>query len=352
MNDTIKINKRQQEILRFCIFSQKPVSSSDVFKNIKDNASLVTIKRDLSDLFKSGYLTREGSGSGTKYNISNLGRIYTHIDIKKYIEMDIDKRDGEKYYNFEFFKQYPKSLFSEKELQKLEQAHVGYLENTKNISDSIHKKELERFTIELSWKSSRIEGNTYTLLDTERLIREGIKSKKNTEEEAIMILNHKKAFDYILENKKTFKEKLTLRKIQEVHKILVKGLRVSSEPRKNRVGITGSKYLPLETSYQIAEAIENLCNRIDVLKTPYDKALLALTGFSYIQAFEDGNKRIARFITNAILLSHGCAPLSYRSVEEEYYREIMLVFYETQSMVAIKDVFIEQYIFSTSHYSL
>jgi Fic family protein len=133
---------------------------------------------------------------------------------------------------------------------------------------------------------------------------------------------------------------------------LVKDLNISSEPRAGRVGITGSNYLPLDNTYQIVEAVDNLCKKIETLETPYDKALLSLIGLSYIQAFEDGNKRIARFITNAILLAYGYAPLSYRSVDEEHYREAMLVFYETQSVIAVKDIFIGQYLFSTKNYSL
>lgn len=93
-----------------------------------------------------------------------------------------------------------------------------------------------------------------------------------------MILNHKKAFDYILENRESFKEGLSLNKITEVHKILLKDLNISSEARAGRVGITGSNYLPLDNSYQIVEAVENLCKRIDILELPYDKALLSFIG--------------------------------------------------------------------------
>ena len=352
MNDTIIISERQQEILRFCIFSQKPVSSSDILEGISSGNSLVTIKRDVSELSEYGYIIKESAGAATKYTISILGRINTIIDIQKFSEIEIDKRFTDNYFNFDVFNKYPSSVFSPAEKKEIDTIHSEYIQNTQNTSETLHKKELERFVIELSWKSSRIEGNTYTLLDTERLIRDGIKSEKNTDDEATMILNHKKAFDYILENKKSFTEKLSLNKITEVHKILVKDLHISSHARAGRVGITGSNYLPLDNSYQIVEAVADVCKKIDTLELPYDKALLALVGLSYIQTFEDGNKRIARFITNAILLAYGYAPLSYRSVNEEHYREAMLVFYETQSLVAIKEIFIGQYLFSTKNYSL
>ncbi len=352
MNDTIILNSRQQKILRLCISSEQALSSSEIFENIQEDTSLVTIKRDVSELFQNNFLKKEGAGAGTKYTISTLGRLNTVIAIEKYFETETDERFSEKKYNFDFFESYPKSIFSDNEMQHLDKSHKKYLKNTQNISNTVHKKELERFIIELSWKSSRIEGNTYTLLDTELLIKEGIKSPKNSEEEAIMILNHKNTFEYILEHKEMFKDNLTLKKIQEVHALLVKDLSISSEPRNARVGITGSNYLPLDNHYQITEAIENLCSQVNQLDSVYDKAFLSLIGLSYIQAFEDGNKRIARFITNALLLAYGHAPLSYRSVDEKYYREAMLVFYETQSVIALKDIFIGQYIFSIKNYSL
>jgi len=352
MNDTQWINERQQEILQLCIFAQQALSSSEIFENLEKKASLVTIKRDLAELLGQGYLNKEGAGAGTKYTISIEGRINTPIGLATYSEIEADHRFTDNYYNFNFFAEYPSTVFTAQEIQKLNEAHRSYIADTKDVSETLQKKELERFIIELSWKSSRIEGNTYTLLDTEKLIKEGVASTKNTYEETVMILNHKKAFEYILTSKSSFKSNLSLKKIQRVHEILVNDLGIVSEPRNSRVGITGSNYLPLDMSTQIIEAVETLCSRIDACESTYDKALLALTGLSYIQTFEDGNKRIARFITNAILLAYGYAPLSYRSVDAEYYREAMLVFYETQSMVAIKDIFIEQYLFSTKNYSV
>jgi fido (protein-threonine AMPylation protein) len=95
-----------------------------------------------------------------------------------------------------------------------------------------------------------------------------------------------------------------------------------------------------------------LSQAITKSKTPYDKAIIALLGISYIQPFEDGNKRTARMMANALLLAHGCAPLSYRSVEEAEYREAGLVFYELNSMMPMKDIFIGQYEFATQNYAV
>lgn len=88
------------------------------------------------------------------------------------------------------------------------------------------------------------------------------------------------------------------------------------------------------------------------VKTPYAKALMALLGISYIQPFEDGNKRASRLMADALLLAHDCAPLSYRSIDENSYREAMLVFYEVNSLQPFKGLFIEQYKFATANYGV
>ncbi|MBU2263718.1 Fic family protein, partial [Patescibacteria group bacterium] len=157
------------------------------------------------------------------------------------------------------------------------------------------------------------------------------------------------AFKFILNNKEKFKT-ITKINLEEIHKILIKDLNVKFGFRSKMVGVTGSIYHPLDNIYQISEAVEKLCKSVSKIKNPCAKALLSLLGVSYIQPFEDGNKRTARLITNAILLANNCTPLSYRSVEEKTYREAMLVFYEINSLVPFKKIFLEQYVFATENY--
>jgi Fic family protein len=116
------------------------------------------------------------------------------------------------------------------------------------------------------------------------------------------------------------------------------------------VGITGTKYKPLDNKYQIKEALDSLIKLINSTSDPYSKALITLAGISYIQPFEDGNKRVSRLVSNAILLSKNCAPLSYRNTDENEYKKAMLIFYEKNSLSFIKQIFVEQYLFSTKNY--
>ncbi len=348
-----KIAQNQQIILTIFLKNDQ-LSSSEVHDYLLQqgsDVSLITIKRELSELKLMGLLNISGAGRSVKYSISSLGRIFIDVDAKNYSAIEPDKRFGLKSYNFELFSAIPGELFLDAEIKALDEATTLYTKNLESISATLEEKELERFVIELSWKSSKIEGNTYTLLDTERLLSRGIEAPGHDIHEAKMILNHKDAFKFIRENTEHFKT-LNLAKVEEVHKVLVKDLNVNYGLRQKAVGVTGSTYRPLDNIHQIKEAMAALCEEVNKLTSPYAKALLALLGLSYTQPFEDGNKRTSRLVANSVLLAYGCAPLSYRSVDENTYREAILAFYELNSIVPFKKIFIEQYIFAANNYAI
>lgn len=345
------IKQKQQKIV-FLILKNGAMSSSGVREKLMesgDEVSLVTIKRALSNMVSSGSLTILGSGPATTYEVSALGRLFIQIDAKGYCAVEPDKRFGLGRYNFDLLASVPTDVFSEDELKTLNTATKEYKTRINKASETIQKKELERLVIELAWKSSKIEGNTYTILDTEKLILENKEATGHDRKEAQMILNHKDAFNFVRENASGFRE-LSRTNLEKLHSIIVKDLTVGLGFRQKPVGVVGSKYRPLDNRYQISEAVEILAGAISKMKTPYAKALIALLGISYIQPFEDGNKRTSRLMANALLLAYDCAPLSYRSVDENSYREAMLVFYEVNSMMAFKDIFIEQYEFAAANY--
>lgn len=347
------MNQKQSKIL-LIILKNGALSSSAVHSKITeegDKVSLVTIKRALSGMAASGLLVVSGSGPSITYRVSVNGRLFAPIDAKEYCAVEPDRRFGLSRYNFELFQSVPRDIFDENELKVLNAATAEYEKRTKNTSAVVQKKELERLVIELAWKSSKIEGNTYTLLDTERLILNNKEAEGHDKKEARMILNHKEAFVFIRQNLSLFRD-LTRVNIEKLHAVLVKDLSVDLGLRKKPVGVVGSKYQPLDNGYQIEEAVKKLSKVISTLNTPYAKALLALIGISYIQPFEDGNKRTARLMTNALLISHGLAPLSYRSVDENEYREAMLVFYEINSLSPLKRIFISQYEFAAMNYAV
>ena len=164
-----------------------------------------------------------------------------------------------------------------------------------------------------------------------------------------MILNHKQALDYAAGNKSFFK-KITLKQIENMHRLIVAGLNINYGLRKNLVGITGTNYRPLDNQHQIREAMEKLTAYINRAKQPLTKALMAALMILYIQPFEDGNKRTARLLANAILLAFNYCPLSYRGINESDYKKALILFYEQNSAVFFKELFIEQFKFAAASY--
>jgi Fic family protein len=352
------MNKRQESLLLHFVFFKEYKMSEIIHLGVGtgDNVSLVslaTTKRDLNFLADEGYIKKIGEKRNLKYLLSDFGLLHRNFNLEEYSKKEEYKRKAIAKYNFQILDVLGKEeIFTADELKKLNEATKEFTEKAKEKSETIHKKELERFIIELSWKSSKIEGNTYTLLDTEKLLKEGIESPNNTKEEAVMILNHKKAFMYLLECKNLQKDIVSFRELENIHRILVEGLGVNHGLRKSAVGITGTNYLPLALPSQIEEETKKLVEVLHAKTDVFSKSLLSILGISYIQPFEDGNKRTARLFSNAILINNNCAPLSYRGVDEKEYREAMLVFYEQNSLEAFKKIFIEQYVFACENYNL
>ena len=136
---------------------------------------------------------------------------------------------------------------------------------------------------------------------------------------------------------------ITIAKIEELHKLLVNELDVTTGIRNGMVGIVGTNYKPLDNSYQIKEALKNLIEIINKTGNPIEKALIAVLMIAYIQPFEDGNKRTSRILSNAILLANDYCPLSYRSVDEIEYKKAVILFYEQNNATYFKQLFLEQF---------
>ncbi len=357
MNDTKKdINERQQLIWRF-LQRETAIGPSHVLEQLQtllspnELPSLITVKRDLDVLTELGYCTREGAGRATGYRLTQHGVLLRPFDLNEYVQTPPDTRARYKTFDFTLFNKIPSTLFDEDTTQEIEAHTTSYRARHSTASQTVRAKELERFVIELSWKSSAIEGNTYSLLDTERLLKEGILAPGHDPAEATMIINHKTALRFVTEHL-AHQNLITLnqRLVEQIHELLVTDLDVATGPRKTLVGITGSAYTPLDNQYQIREALDALYGAIERVSHPVEKALLALVGISYIQPFEDGNKRTARLASNLLLIAHNCAPLSYRNVDIERYRSAMLVFYEQLSLAAVQEIFLDQYRFSAKNY--
>lgn len=350
MNDT-QVNTRQIKLLNYLLLN--PLTSRAEIEGSIDGekGSRITVIRDLNLLLNLGWLEQVGGGKHVKYSLKAGKELLIPVNLESYFIKKTDSRNI-KYSNFNLkLIDNLSELFSIDELSLFEHGRIKLKDKFENLDKTLLKRELERFTIELSWKSSQIEGNTYSLLETEELIKNKIEARGHDKSEATMILNHKSTFDIILKKNDSFKEISTV-DIRSIHTELTKGLEITSGVRQSGVGITGTKYLPLDNKWQIEEALSKLVSYTRKIKFVPEKALIFLAMIAYLQPFTDGNKRTARMVSNAILLGNGYFPLSYRSVDEVEYKKALILFYEQNNIFHLKRIFLEQQKFAIDNYFL
>lgn len=329
-----------------------PLSSrGDITAGTAFKGSDATLKRMIAAGIKAGDIVAEGKARATRYRLSPQAQLLMPLNLDTYFVLEVDERQVQSSYNFELINGLlaETRLFSDKEQSHLDALQDEFRQHVSELTDNEYRKEMERLGIDLSWKSSQIEGNTYTLLETERLLRESKTAEGKTREEAVMLLNHKDALSFILDNPDYLKE-LTVSHIEDIHQLLTKELSIDKGLRRHRVGITGTNYHPLDNEFQIREAMRDACELINSKSNIFEKALLTLILLSYIQPFSDGNKRTARITSNAILIANDYCPLSFRSIDSIDYKKAMLIFYEQNSLYAFKQIFMEQFEFAVKEY--
>ncbi|MDD9899214.1 MAG: Fic family protein [Candidatus Melainabacteria bacterium] len=337
------------------ILQNKELSHDEILASLKEEGikiSRASLNRDLLELRKQNLVSTTGKARASKYKLSKAYQLIHEINPQEYFYKEFNERKIISNFKPEIIEQVLESqekVFTEDELARLQEANQQYKANRKLLGQTLIKKNLEIFTIDFAWKSSKIEGNTYTLLETETLLKTQRTAAGKTKDEAIMLLNHKAAIDYILEQAELF-QTISSSKVSVLHEILTKELNVKAGIRTNPVRIGGTNYKPLDNQFQIQEALEASCVAINQIDNIFCKALATMALIAYLQAYEDGNKRTSRTLTNAILLAHNYCPLSYRNIDEAEYKKALLIFYEQNNLSYLKQIFIEQFIFAVETY--
>lgn len=215
------------------------------------------------------------------------------------------------------------------------------------------RKVLNRLLIDLSWNSSRLEGNTYSLLETERLLELGKSAEGKTVEEAEMILNHKAAIELMVEQAADIG--LNPYTIRNLHALLSSNLlpdpgacgRLRSMP----VGITGTVFHPLEVPQIIEECFQQLLDTAEAIEDAFEQAFFMMVQIPYLQPFEDVNKRVSRLAANMPLIQRNLCPISFVDVPERDYTRGILGVYELNRVEYLRDVFAWAYERSCARYS-
>jgi Fic family protein len=231
-------------------------------------------------------------------------------------------------------------------------AAVGRQRIAEQTAGTHAKQIINRLLIDLSWNSSRLEGNTYSLLDTKRLIELGQEAVGRAHREAQMILNHKDAIEFLVGtvdeigfNRYT---------ILNLHALLANNLLADSTAagrlRYIAVGIERSSFHPLELPQLIEESFDQILATAAAITDPFEQAFFVMVQLPYLQPFDDVNKRVSRLAANIPLIKGNLSPLSFADVPRQAYTEAVLGVYELTKIDLLKDVFIWAYERSAARY--
>jgi len=237
-----------------------------------------------------------------------------------------------------------------------ERAHlreVGTPSSGEQPAGTYAKQILNRLLIDLSWNSSRLEGNTYSLLDTKRLIYFGEVAEGKEQLEAQMILNHKDAIEFLVASAEEIG--FNRHTILNLHALLANNLLADPEAtgrlRWITVGIEKSAFHPLEVPQMIEECFDQILATAGAIEDPFEQALFVMVQLPYLQPFDDVNKRVSRLAANISLIKTNLTPLSFIEVPAKTYTEAMLGVYELNRVDLLKEVFIWAYERSASRYA-
>lgn len=328
------------------------------------------IQRTLAALERKGVIQPQGSGRARVYIPNKTGSTITHLTNDQNPYLDIKLSDDSKQvlnyvsqplmsrapvsYNQGFLIEYqPNVTFYLHLAQQQELLEQGRVEIQTQPAGTYARNILNRLLIDLSWNSSRLEGNTYSLLETKRLIEfgESVQGKDITETQ--MILNHKAAIEFIVES--ASEKSITMHDVCSIHALLSENLlgdpSASGRIRQVIVGVGGSTYLPLENPHALRESLEIIIKKFNEIKNPYEQSLFALVHLSYLQAFEDVNKRTARLVANIPLIKNNLRPLSFTDVSKEAYVKAILAVYEKTNVSLIRDLYMWAYQRSSLRYT-
>ncbi len=226
--------------------------------------------------------------------------------------------------------------------ERVELLEFGTTELVEQPAGTYAKKVLNRLLIDLSWNSSRLEGNTYSLLDTTRLIELGEEAEGKDRLEAQMILNHKDAIEILVDVTEDIG--FNRHTVLNLHAALADNLLADPEApgrlRRMGVGIQGSVFHPLEVPQLVEECFDRILTKASLIEDPFEQALFAMVQLPYLQPFDDVNKRVSRLAANIPLIRANLSPLSFEGVPRDLYTEAILGVYELKRFELLRDVFV------------
>lgn len=336
-----------------------------------------TLQRRLALLVKQGHLIVEGGGRGVRYRLPRIA-IATQF-AGSVASPQISKGFAENYpptspegkvikqavreptqnrqpvgYNREFLDAYrPNETYYLPQETRQRLLELGQSPDGERPAGTYARQIMNRLLIDLSWNSSRLEGNTYSLLETQRLLELGEAAEGKEAMESQMILNHSDAIEFLVDNaEETGFNRYT---ILNLHGLLSNNLLADSQAcgrlRAIPVGVALTFYHPLEVPQLIDEAFQQIIDTAASIHDPFEQAFFVMVHIPYLQPFEDVNKRVSRLAANIPLIDNNLCPLSFVDVPERAYIDGLLGVYELNQVELLRDVFLWAYERSSARYA-
>lgn len=327
------------------------------------------LQRRLQRLVAENRIKIQGSGKGQRYfpaieklattrrNVSDepggIPLSLSAIEIRKKVQSPLSARSPVGY-ETDFLDAYipNQSAYLSPELRS-KLATIGQVVVRDVRAGTYIRQIMDRLLIDLSWNSSRLEGNTYSLLETQRLIELGESAEGKAAEETQMILNHKAAIEMLADQA----EEIGFNRytICSLHALLSDNLlgdpAACGRLRYRAVGISGSVYHPLEVPQQIEERFLQILEKAEAIRNPFEQSFFIMVHLPYLQPFEDVNKRVSRLAANIPLVRQNLCPLSFIDVPQGEYINGLIGVYEFNRVDYLRDVFVWAYQRSASRYS-
>lgn len=302
-----------------------------------------TLVRYLNGYIKTWELQKEKIWRNTFY--------FTKNKIDKYFDTPTWERKKINY-NPNLLKNYKPNktfFFSEANLKKLQKSITDLPIDTDFYKTN--KRFLEKLLIDLSFASSYLEWNTYSYLDTEILLKYNEINKEKTQEETQMVLNHKKAIEYMIYNKKVLD--FNKNTFFEIHSFLWEKLLLKSDLwiiRNKIVEIWWSTYIPLDNKFKLEKEFEIFLEKLNQIKNPFEQSLFIMVFIPYFQLFLDINKRTSRIMWNLPLIKHNLPVLSMIQLEKKKYIISILSIYELNNVDLLQNIWTENYLLNLEKY--
>lgn len=348
-----EIEKQLEEILKVLERNPGGLRRGAIADKLSYPLNVKTLQRRLVRLLKTGLIGKEGDRRASKYFIV-AARVKAEIpedsetifsedsqEVLKRLQRPVHLRERVTYKRL-FLEEYIPNKTFYIPIEKREALEKVGRRADEQLAAGIYARQVcQKLLIDLSYNSSRLEGNNYSKLDTQKLIEQGISAEGRIYEETVMIMNHKEAILFLLEHAQEVQ--LAPLTIFNVHNLLSQDLLRNPQScgsiRKIEVDIGKSTYKPLNNPHQLAEIFELILTKARKIEDPFEQSFFVLIHLSYLQAFEDANKRTARLSCNIPFIKENLCPLSFTDVPRGDCSAALLSVYEQNDIRPMLDLY-------------